>query len=160
MLEKPGKKPTPTARTQVFKDNNNSNYNANSKGYKGGKGTPTCFICNLPGQLTRACPRLAEAEDVDAQGQIVRQTHCFNCGLDGHMAGACVIRMNMSRILSNRAVWQRVRESGEDYSSRSIKAQPYNPNGKGGGTKPPNTPPITPTPTHLPGRPLLTTRST
>ena len=152
VLEKPGKKPASTARTQVFKDNNNGNNYASNQSYKGGKGTPTCFLCNLPGHLARACPRRAEAEDVDAQGQIVRQTHCFNCGFDGHLVGTCEVRINLGRTLSNRSIWQRVRETGEDYTSRSIKAQPYNPIGKGGA----NTP-ITPTPTRLPGRPLRTT---
>ena len=51
---------------------------------------------------------------------------CFNCRFDRHLVGACEIRINMSQILSNRSIWQRVSESSEDYSLRSIKAQPHN----------------------------------
>ena len=87
----------------------------NRKRWDDGERKLECIICGK-GHTAWDCPERHDCEDVDEQGNIVRDEICFNCGQHGHRSWDCTKitgrKRNLQRVLTNLSRWRKARDEG------------------------------------------------
>ena len=87
----------------------------NRKRWDDGERKLECIICGK-NHTAWDCPERHDCEDVDADGNIVRDEICFNCGQRGHRSWDCTKitgrKRNLQRVLTNLSRWRKARDEG------------------------------------------------